>query len=243
MLEPAAYPPYASRLLHALAVTLAMMLASCASYGPAQPNARGTVYSTYSGGPETSISYGFRGPPDRATAVRSVTETGVVVLSHPGQCKFSLVWQGNTIQFLNTIIIIDGKEYVSPVFVMDQPGLTPQRQVDLARRVWLLDSSSMNYCNPLNDPEKASDDTKLYYAYKEEAAHIISLAMIEYAVRSKQAQTEEEAAQLFTDMGTWAGYIRKWLIDASRHSDALRLGLPVSPRERFVRPLPLPADE
>lgn len=226
-----------------LASGAALLLASCASYGPAQPNARGTVYSTYSSGPKTSISYGFRGPPDRATAVRSVTANGVEVLMHPGQCMFSLVWDANQIQFLNTIIILDGKEYVSPVFVMDQPALTPERQVGLARRVWLMDDASSGYlCTPLLNPEQATEDTKLFFAYKEDAAQTMALAMVEYAVRSKQAQTEEEAAQLFTDMGKWGDAIEAWTIKNNKRGAAKREGRPVSPLEPFVRPLPLPAD-
>lgn len=221
-----------------------MLLASCASsYGPAQPNARGTVYSTYSSGPETSISYGFRGPPDRATAVRSVTANVVEVLMHPGQCMFSLVWDANHIQFQNTIIIIDGREYMSPVFVMDQPALTPERQVGLARRVWLMNESSSGFCTPLLQPEKASDYTKLVYAYYADAAHMIGLAMIEYAVRSKQAKTEEEAAQLFTYMGTWGAAMRDWSIENNKREEAMRTGQPFSPLEPFKRPLPLPTDE
>ena len=220
----------------------ALLLASCASYGPAQPNARGTVYSTYSSGPKTSISYGFRGPPDRATAVRSVTANGVEVLMHPGQCMFSLVWDANQIQFLNTIIILEGKEYVSPTFVMDQPALTPERRVDLARRVWLLGSHSGYLCSPLLSPKQADEDTKLFFAYKEDAAQTVALAMIEYAVRSKQAQTEEEAAQLFTDMGTWGGSLREWQIKNNKRSTAEMKGEAVWPLEPFERPLPLPAE-
>ena len=213
-----------------------ILLASCASYGPAQPNAGGTVFSTHGSGPQTYITHGYRGPPDKATAERGVTANGVVVFTHPGQCKFSLVWDANRIQFLNAIIIVDGKEYASPIFVMDQAALTPERQVGLARRVWLLNSASSNYCAPLLNPETANENTKQYYEYKEEAAQIISLAMIEYALRSKRAQTEEEAAQLFFDMGIWGEYISEWNTTANRQPLEEIEGRAPSTLKRFVGP-------
>lgn len=218
-----------------------ILLASCASYGPAQPSAGGTVFSTYGSGPQTYITHGYRGPPEKATAERRVTANGVVVFTHPGQCKFSLAWEANRIQFLNTIIIVDGKEYASPIFVMDQPALTPYRQFLLADMVWLLNSASSNYCAPLLNPETANENTKQYYEYKEEAARIISLVMIEYALRSKQAQTEEEAAQLHSEMNAWGNYIEEWNTIANRQPVEEIEGRAPSTLKRFVGPeLPAP---
>lgn len=230
--------PSAISLLRATVIGAALSLGACSNYGASDPHARGTVFSTDGGGPETSISYGFEGPPDIKTAERNVTDNGVVVFTHPGQCLFSLVYDDNWVQFLNTTIIVDGKEYVSPTFVIDQPGLSSQMKTGLARRVFLFDSNSMHYCGPATTLRELGPMEKLFYEYKEAAAKQISLAMIEYAVRSNQVVTEQDAARLFAEMGTWGSYIREW--HRSGHQAIIDEvdGKNPSKVERFFRPVP-----
>lgn len=218
-------------------------VSACANYGPtALEGGRGTVITT-AGGPMSSISSGFRGPPDPATAHRSVTDNGVIVLTHPGQCKFSIVHDGNWIQFLNATIIIDAKEYVSPTFVYDQPGLKPETQAFLARNIWLLDSSSSNYCAPAPTSRELSSTEKFYDEYKLEAAQKISLAMIEYAVRAKQIATEEGATQLFSEVNERGVYIDDWRRASINAIIAEGKGQTPPPAvERFVWPVTLQSD-
>ena len=230
--------PSAISLLRVMAISAALTLGACATYGAPDPNARGTVFSTDGSAPQTSFSYGFRGPPDIKTAERYVTDNGVVVFIHPDQCLFSLVYDDNRVQFLNTTIVVDGKEYVSPTFVIDQPGLSSEMKTGLARRVFLFDSSSMHYCGPATTSRELLPMEKLFYEYKKEAVKQISLAMIEYAVRSNQVVTEQDAAQLFAEMGLWGTYIREWhrrghqaIIDEGHGQVGVKL-------EKFARPVP-----
>ncbi|MBA4228093.1 MAG: hypothetical protein C0456_15835 [Hyphomonas sp.] len=172
------------------------------------------------------------------TAERNETDNGVVVFTHPGQCLFSLVYDDNWIKFQNTTIVIEGEEYASPIFVIDQPGLSSQMKTDLARRVFLFDSNSMHYCAPATKARELWPMEKLFYEAKEDAAKQIGLAMIEYAVRSKQVTTEEEAADLFAEMGIWGSYIRDW--HRSGHQSIIDEVDGKNPPEivRFSRPTP-----